>query len=63
MSMSDPFNDLESIWYHSEPSEVPYSQNQYLDRGFFATFYSEAALVQLLHVSANITSENVYKDA
>ena len=25
--------NLGSIWYHSEPSEVPYSPNQYLDRG------------------------------
>ena len=35
MSMSDPINHLESIQYHSEPSEVPYSPNRYLDRDFF----------------------------
>ena len=32
--------------YHLEPSEVPYSPNQYLDRDFFATPYSKAALEQ-----------------
>ena len=46
MSISDPLNNLGSIWYHSEPSEVPYSPNQYLDRDFFATSYSKAALEQ-----------------
>ena len=51
------------IWDQFDIIQNPIPQNQYLDRGFFATFYSEAALVQLLHVSANITSENVYKDA
>ena len=25
MNMSDPLNHLGSIWYHSEPSDVPYS--------------------------------------
>ena len=35
---------LGPIWYHSEPSDVPYSQNQFLDGDFFATSYSKAAL-------------------
>ena len=39
--------DLGPIWYHSEPSEVPYSPNQYLDRDFFATFYSKATVAPL----------------
>ena len=43
--MSDPLNHLGSIWYHSEPSEVPYSPNQYFDRDFFPTSYSKPALV------------------
>ena len=32
MSMSDPLNHLESIWQSTEPLDVPYSPNQYLDR-------------------------------
>ena len=36
---------LGSIWYHSEPSDVPYSPNQFLGWDFFATFYSKTALV------------------
>ena len=47
MSMSDPLNHLGSILYHSVPQEVPYSPNQYLDRDFFATFYSKATVAPL----------------
>ena len=37
--------DLEPIWYHSEPSDVPYSLNQFLGwRGFFVPSYSNTAL-------------------
>ena len=32
---------LGPIWYHSEPSEIPYSQNQFLG---WAVSYSKAAL-------------------
>ena len=32
------------ISYHSEPSGVPYSPNQFLDMDPFATYYSKAAL-------------------
>ena len=35
---------LGPIWYHSEPSDVHYFPNQFLDRDFFATSYSKAAL-------------------
>jgi hypothetical protein len=35
---------LRPIWYHSEPLDVPCSSNQFLDRDFFATSYSKAAL-------------------
>ena len=33
--MSDPSNHLGSIWYHSEPSDVSYSPNQFLGCDFF----------------------------
>ena len=42
--MSDPLNHLGSIWYQSEPSDVPYSPNQYLALDFFAASYSKIAL-------------------
>ena len=36
---------LGPIWYHSEPSDVTYSPNQFLALGlFFAVFYSNTAL-------------------
>ena len=38
MSMSDPIINLGSICYQSEPSEVPYSTNQFLDLDFFCHF-------------------------
>ena len=41
---SDRFNHLGSIWYHSEPSDVSYSPNQFLVMDFFAASYSKAAL-------------------
>ena len=48
MSQSDLLDRLGSIWYHSGPSEVPYSTNQYLVRYFFfATWYNKLALVCL----------------
>ena len=45
MSMSVPLNHLGLIWYHSEPLEVSYSQNQFLGWDFFAVSYSKPALV------------------
>ena len=33
------------IWYHSEPSDVPYSTNQFIGWDFFAASYSKTALV------------------
>ena len=41
---------LRPIWYHSEPSDVPYSQNQFLGWDFFATSYSKTALDKLLEL-------------
>ena len=36
---------LGPIWYHSKPSDVPYSPNQFLGSDFFAVSYSKPALV------------------
>ena len=36
---------LGSIWYHSEPSDIPYSPNQFLGWDFFAPSYSKTARV------------------
>ena len=36
---------LGPIWDHSEPSDVPYSPNQFLGWDFFATSYCKTALV------------------
>ena len=44
MSISDPLNHFESIWYHSEPSGITYSTNRFLDLDFFAVSYSKTAL-------------------
>ena len=35
---------LGPIWYHSEPSDVLNSQNQFLSLDFFAACYSNTAL-------------------
>ena len=37
-------NDLGPIWYHSEPSDVPYSPNQFLGWDFFAVSYSNLSI-------------------
>ena len=44
MIMSGPSNHLGSIWYHSEPSDVPYYPNQFLAWTFFPASYSNIAL-------------------
>ena len=44
MSMIDPLIHLGSIWYRSEPSDIPYFPNQFLDWDVFATSYSKMAL-------------------
>ena len=38
-------NHLWSIWFHSEPSDLPYSPNQFLGWDFLAISYSKMALV------------------
>ena len=35
---------LGPIWYYSEPSDVPYSPNQFLAWDFFDTSYRKTAL-------------------
>jgi hypothetical protein len=39
-------NYLESIWYHSEPSDVSYSLNQFLALDFFAASYCKTVLAE-----------------
>ena len=34
-------HDLGSIWYHSDPSDVPYSPNQFLSLDFFCRFLQQ----------------------
>ena len=34
---------LEPIWYHSEPSDVPYSPNQFLGGDFFSCFLQQVS--------------------
>ena len=43
---------LELIWYHSEPSDVPYSPNQFLALDFFCRFLQQ-------HCSNAIPEKNV----
>ena len=43
--MSKLKNNLGSIWYHPEPSDVPCSPNQYLGWDFFASSCSKTALM------------------
>ena len=41
MSWSEPHYHLGSIWYHSQPLEVPYSPNQFLGWDFFCSFLQQ----------------------
>ena len=43
---------LGPIWYHSEPSDVPYSQNQFFGWDFFAVSYSKPALDDYVNLSS-----------
>ena len=56
-----PFDNLESIWYHSEPSDVPYSLNQFLGWNFFDTSYSKMALIFKCITWMWLTQENKKK--
>ena len=44
-----PNAHLRPIWYHSEPSDITYSPNQFLDWDFFADSYSEMALKKAIY--------------
>ena len=44
--MSDSFDHLQSIWYQSEPLEVPYCPKQFLGLDLFS--YSKQALVSFM---------------
>jgi hypothetical protein len=66
--MSDPFNHLESIWYHSEPLQVPYSPDQFLGWDFFSSIsYSKPALraycsnMYIANVTSNICEQERLK--
>ena len=48
MSLRYPLENLGSIWYHSEHSDVPYSLNQFLGWDIFAVSYSKTALNYIL---------------
>ena len=39
--MSGPYNHLGPIWYQSEPSDFPYSPNQFLGWDFFCCFLQQ----------------------
>ena len=39
---------LGPIWYHSEPSDVPYSPNQFLGWDIFAVSYNKPALERVI---------------
>ena len=45
-----PSNHLGSIWYHSEPLEVPYSPNQLLGCDFFCRFLQEIGSRYLVRI-------------
>ena len=38
------YTHLGPIWYHSEPSDIPYSPNQFLGWDFLDVSYSKTAL-------------------
>ena len=40
--MSDPLNNLGSIWYHSVHSDVPYSPNQFFGWDFLCRLVQQA---------------------
>ena len=44
---------LGQIWYHSKPSDLPYSPKQFLDWDFFSVSNSKPALVAEDEMSFN----------
>ena len=57
--MSDPLNHLVSIWYYSEPLEVPYSPNQFLGWDFFCSFLQQTGSSQIMKVKMNNQDETL----
>ena len=49
---------LGPIWYHSEPSDMTYSPNQFLGWDFFDASYSKTALVVVFRASKVNTIDN-----
>ena len=47
IDIPNDYAHLGPIWYHSEPSDVPYSTNQFLALDFFAISYSHIVLVYI----------------
>ena len=44
---------LGTIWYHSEPSDIPYSPNQFLGWDFFWSFLQQDSSNLIIIFSAN----------
>ena len=70
--MSDSFNHLGSIWYQSEPLEVPYCPNQFLGLDLFCRFLQQTGSrtktqttktdsFQLKHESTNPDESGLHK--
>ena len=63
MSMSDPLNQLGSVWYHSEPSDRCPPPNQFLGLDFFCRFLQQDGSKILYFVANNWTAigrKNMY---
>ena len=61
--MRDTLNHLGSIWYHSEPSDVPYFPNQFLALDFFCCFLQQdcSSVYLIFCVRLNFTlAKNLY---
>ena len=60
MSISHPINHLGLIWYHSEPSDVPYSPNKFLALDFFCRFLHQdgSKILSLQVPKRNVCSLN-----
>ena len=57
---------LGPIWYNSEPSDVPYSPNQFLGWDFFCSFlqqdgYNEVFIVSRHYVRMEINGLKIYE--
>ena len=55
--MTLTFSHLGSIWYHSEPLVVPFSQTSILTGTFFCHFLQQSSSIELVDI---IDSSNIY---